>query len=77
MGGRLKYPVYKWTRHTEKCKTRERAYVFAILFCTFLADVDHSFSVDPMEARVATTEHRWLLHRNAPLDEMKSNVGNS
>lgn len=24
MGGRLKYPVYKWTRHIEKCKTRER-----------------------------------------------------
>ncbi|KAF9645804.1 hypothetical protein BDM02DRAFT_3271433 [Thelephora ganbajun] len=25
MGGKARYPVYKWTRHIEKCKTRERA----------------------------------------------------
>jgi len=25
MGGKLKYPVYKWTRHIEKCKTKEPA----------------------------------------------------
>lgn len=24
MGGRLRYPVYKWTRHIEKCKVKEQ-----------------------------------------------------
>lgn len=32
MGGKSKYPLYKWTRHIEKCKTKESAYVSFILW---------------------------------------------
>ena len=44
MGGKLKYPVYKWTRHIEKCKTRGPAYVSVILHLVVPNNVDRSFS---------------------------------
>ena len=44
MGGRVTYPVYKWTRHIEKCKTREPAYVSVILSRTFPVCADNTFS---------------------------------
>ena len=44
MGGRVTYPVYKWTKHIEKCKTKEQPYAFVIFSPTFPIGVDHSFS---------------------------------
>ena len=71
----MRYPVYKWTRHNEKCKTKERAYVFVTLCHAALGDLI-TFPVGLMGETVVTTEHQWL-HRNVPLGETKTNVGNS
>lgn len=43
MGGRTSYPLYKWNKHVEKCRTREQAYVAVFFFCTFPSGVDCSF----------------------------------
>ena len=74
MGGKPSYPVYKWNRHYEKCKTKEPAYVSIILHRR-VPRIDRSFSVNPTGARVVTTMGRLLLLQNVPLDETKNNVG--
>jgi len=73
MGGKLRYPVYKWTRHIEKCKTRERTYVFVILFCTFPMGPDRSL-IAYLTVGVVTTKHQWPLLQTGLLDEMKNNA---
>lgn len=42
MSGRTTYPVYKWLRHTERCKNKELTYVSVILR-SILTSVDHVF----------------------------------
>jgi len=56
MGGKPNYPVYKWTRHIEKCKTKEPAYVSVVLRRMVPSDVDHSFSVNPLGTAVMTKD---------------------
>jgi len=56
MGGKPSYPVYKWTRHIEKCKTKEPAYVSVVVRRTTPSDVDHSFPVNLSRGRAVKTK---------------------
>ena len=55
MGGKPSYPVYKWTRHIEKCKTKEPACVSVVLQRTVPSN-NRSFSANL--TRVGTTKGR-------------------